>query len=138
MRKTPLLLLIVCQSVFAQYNEPSAPSDDWPPGCQAAFYYANYCVSTGIIPMGANLDMPPQQLAREGITRENVTQSTIQCLQAATNWLSCDRYLRHANNNNDTCKDYWKNPAFSGTSAVDQERLRFRTAECGGANTSGY
>lgn len=49
-------VLLVSTKAFAQYQIPGGGSIPMPPGCEANFGYATYCVASGFIPRGFSGD----------------------------------------------------------------------------------
>jgi hypothetical protein len=129
----PAILLFVSLGSVAQYPIPGDGSIPMPPGCQAAFYLANYCVAAGIVPM--NFDVNTVNEANREIARsaeQNYGSLGYQCLFSNLNRQSCARYMeRSAKDSN--CANYWERfSGAEGQTPLGRMQLKKLSAMCGG------
>jgi hypothetical protein len=125
------LILMMHFNVIAQYQIPGGGSVPMPPGCEAQFYLANYCVASNIVPL--NLSYFPSESEISAITKN---PEGISCVRASYSWQSCSMYLRSVVERRISreCEDYWSDPSLQDTSSpVIRERLTMLSVKCGGA-----
>lgn len=125
------LILMMHFNVIAQYQIPGGGSVPMPPGCEAQFYLANYCVASNIVPM--NLSYFPSESEISVITKK---PEGISCVRASYSWQSCSMYLQSVADRriSGECRNYWNDPSLQDpTSALAKERLARLSAQCGGA-----
>lgn len=131
MKNISAIIVLLSFNALAQYQIPGGGSIAMPPGCQAQYDFANYCVASGIVPIDLNI--------YDNSLIETILKNPEgnQCIRASNSWQNCSRYLEAVIKKRVTseCRDYWDKPFLSGAStgnAVAQAELQRLTSECGG------
>lgn len=126
-----ILALLVSLTATAQYEIPGDGSIPMPPGCEAQYYYANYCVASNIVPMDLSYHLSESEMTAIAKNPEGIA-----CARASYTWQSCQHYLRSVvqHNISGECRNYWNYPHLQGpANALARERLAMLSAQCGGA-----
>lgn len=126
-------VLLVSTKAFAQYQIPGGGSIPMPPGCEANFGYATYCVASGFIPRGFSGDYSADALNMVRALESKYGQEQVaQCIVANDRWLRCSAYLEgQLRFGNNSCTNYWLRPGLTNTQEpVVQAELARMSAEC--------